>query len=94
MEKAGMGQAGISGPYAVQIGKLADSLEHLSKVFLKLERQKQVFTKMNCRKCFFRWRRVSVQNVIIWSGVGERTMSILTSWDMKFCMPSRNMGKN
>ena len=79
MEKAGMGQAGISGPYAVQIGKLADSLEHLSKVFLKLERQKQVFTKDELQEMFFRWRRVSVQNVIIWSGVGERTMSILTS---------------
>ena len=34
-QKAGMGQAGISGPYAVQIGKLADSLEHLSKVVFK-----------------------------------------------------------
>lgn len=53
MEKAGMGQAGISGPYAVQIGKLADSLEHLSKVFLKLERQKQVFTKDELQEMFF-----------------------------------------
>ena len=48
-----MGQAGISGPYAVQIGKLADSLEHLSKVFLKLERQKQVFTKDELQEMFF-----------------------------------------
>lgn len=53
MEKVGMGQAGVAGPYAVQIGKLADSLEHLSKVFLKLERQKQVFTKDELQEMFF-----------------------------------------
>ena len=35
MEKAGMGQAGISGPYAVQIGKLADSLEHFIEGIFK-----------------------------------------------------------
>ena len=32
---------------------------------------------MNCRKCFFRWRRVSVQNVIIWSGVGRNGLGIV-----------------
>nr|WP_317377862.1 SpoIIE family protein phosphatase [uncultured Faecalimonas sp.] len=53
MEKVGMGQAGIAGPYAVQIGKLADSLEHLSKVCLKLEQPKQVFTKDELQEMFF-----------------------------------------
>ena len=94
MEKAGMGQAGISGPYAVQIGKLADSLEHLSKVFLKLERQKQVFTKDELQEMFFQVEESVCTKCDHMSVVGERTMFIVTSWDMKFCMPSRNMGKN
>ena len=43
----------MAGPYAVQIGKLADALEHLSKVCLKLEQQKQVFTKDELQEMFF-----------------------------------------
>lgn len=45
-------QPALAGPYAMRIGRLADSLEEVSGVFLKLEGQKHTFTKDEIQEMF------------------------------------------